>query len=318
MSNRFIVTDTVPEAFLIQLKELGFKVDYYPDVALLNFDEAIKTANGIVMHTKLKLDAEAIDKAKNLKYVLRPGSGLDNIDIEELNRKGIAWFSSPEANAPAVGEHAVGLMIDCCRNITSSCIETQNLIWKRKENTGLALTNSTIALIGYGHTGKATAKRLSGFGARLIAYDPYIDSIKDDDVEQVEIQEVFDTADIVSFHIPLNEETSNLVDIEYLEKFKKPITLINTSRGGILSLEDLLVGIEKGYVLKAALDVLPMENPDKFTEAYKSLLERLYATGKLITTPHIAGWNMQSRKEIFMVVLEKLRNYLQNNSSKKE
>ena len=306
---RFLITDNVPDGFLKKFDEIQYEVDYYPELYNNTLSEIIHHYEGIVMSTFITLDAEMLSKAKNLKYVLRPGSGLDNIDLNYCKSNGILVFNSPEANKDSVGEHAIGILLSLLNNIPRSVEEVKKHIWKREANKGTEIKNKTIGIIGYGNTGKAIAKKLSGFDAHLLAYDKYVHDYEYY-VKKSTLEEIFSQADIITIHVPLTPETYHMVDERFISKFKKTIYIINTARGKIVDTKALLSSIKKGRISGAALDVLENENLSSYTEDENKILDDLIETGKCIITPHIAGWTTEARENIFYFVLQKFQDYL--------
>ncbi|MCX6352017.1 MAG: phosphoglycerate dehydrogenase [Bacteroidetes bacterium] len=307
----FLVTDTVPGDFLAKLKNLHFTLDYHPEYSNQQLAENIHKFTGIVTNSYMDLGKEMLQKATTLKYILRPGSGLDNIDLAFAKEKGILVLSSPEANSNAVAEHAIGLLLSLFNNIHLAFDEMKNHIWRRQENTGIELSGKTVGIIGYGNTGTAMAEKLSGFGVRILVYDKYKTAFGNENVEEVSLEKIKDEADIISFHIPLNAETKYLVNADFISSFKKNFYLINTSRGGVVNLSALLKGIANGKISGAAIDVLENEKMHSYTEADFKLFDDLINTKKVIITPHIAGWTKEARRNIFMFVVEKLEGYLE-------
>ena len=312
---KFLVTDNVPDGFIAGFEKLGFAVDHPQKLSNEELYEIVGQYTGIVVNTSLLLTKEVLDKAVLLKYILRPGSGLDNVDIAYAEKKGIQIFNSPEANADAVAEHVVGMIFGLLDFIPRASEQVKQLQWIREPNNGTLLKGKTIGIIGYGHTGTALAKKLSGFGVHVLVYDKYKNGFGNESVVEATMQEIFDKADLVSLHIPLTHETEYLVNNIYIENFKKPIYFINTSRGKNVSLSSLIHALRSGKLLGAALDVLENENINSYTSKEKEQFQALIASGNVIVTPHIAGWTKESREQIFMVVLEKFKNYLQARST---
>jgi D-3-phosphoglycerate dehydrogenase len=309
-TRRFLVTDLVPSACIEDLQHLGFEVDHIEDMSNDELTKIIGNYTGLVIRTSLILDKSMIDRAVNLKYVLRPGSGMDNIDVPYAEAKGIKLFNSPEANSDAVAEHAIGLLLGLLNHIPRSFDQIKNGSWIRNENTGILLKGKTVGLIGYGHTGSAMAQKLSGFGCRIMVYDKYKRGFGGNGVEEAAMADIFENADVLSLHIPLNTETNHLINEDFISQFKKPFFLINTSRGKITDLKAAIAGLKSGKLLGAGLDVLENENFSSYSANDKKQLNDLWSSGNIIITPHIAGWTKESRNNIFYVVIDKFKAYL--------
>jgi D-3-phosphoglycerate dehydrogenase len=251
-----------------------------------------------------------LDLAVNLKYILRPGSGLDNIDVEYAKNKGIIIFNSPEANSEAVAEHAIGMLLGLTNFIPRASEQVRQRRWIRQPNNGFLLKGKTVGIIGYGNTGAAFAKRLSGFETKMLVYDKYKHGFGNSAIIESDMESIFEEADVISLHLPLSKETKYLVNNAFVQKVKKPFYLVNTSRGGIIELNAVIGGFKSHRLLGAALDVLENENLSSYSKEEKKLLDDLLNAGNVIITPHIAGWTKESRDNIFYFALEKFKKYL--------
>lgn len=309
--DKFLVTDYVPEKFLEGFEEMNFEVVYYPELSNDALEDIIEQFHGIVINSNIYMTKEYIDKADRLKYILRPGSGLDNVNVEYAESKGILVINSPEANKDAVAEHTIGLLISILNYIPRSFEQVKNFQWIREENKGTEIKGKTIGIIGYGNTGQAVAKKLQGFEAEMYAYDKFISGFSNSYVRESSIEEIQRKAQIITVHLPLNTETKYIINEAFINKCKKPFYLLNTSRGKIVNTRDLLKAIKKGKVLGAALDVLENEKLSSYTEEEKDLIHGLLDTGKVIITPHIAGWTKEAREKIFFTVLDKFKSYME-------
>ncbi|MEL7145482.1 MAG: NAD(P)-dependent oxidoreductase, partial [Bacteroidota bacterium] len=249
--------------------------------------------------------------APTLEFIGRAGAGIDNIDEKAVAKAGIEVFNAPEGNRDAVGEHAIGMLLMLLNNLYKGHQEIGEGIWDREGNRGRELGSLTVGIYGYGNTGSAFARKLSGFGCRIVAFDKYKNDIKDPFVEYVTPREFYEEADVVSIHVPLTSETGSLINEQFFQSFKKQIYVINTSRGKVLSLSDLLKSFGQGKILGACLDVLENEQLSTYTEEEKQLLQKLRDTGKIVFSPHVAGWTVESYRKISEVLSEKiLRHYL--------
>ncbi|MGZ3834179.1 MAG: NAD(P)-dependent oxidoreductase, partial [Mucilaginibacter sp.] len=189
-------------------------------------------------------------------------------------------------------------------NMNRADAEIRAGIWKREANRGYELKGRTVGIIGYGFMGKSFATKLSGFGVNVIAYDKYKTGFSDQFAREVSMEEIVKHADVVSFHVPLTAETNGLVDDEYLFHFKKPIFLLNTSRGKVVKTQAVLNGIKSGKILGACLDVLEVEKFPALGE--QAWFEELRQSGKVLLSPHVGGWTFDSYRRISEVMAEKL------------
>lgn len=309
---QFLVTDQVPPAFVRGLEGLGFLVTHIARLSNQQLADRIGAYAGLVVNTSLLIDKSLIDKAVKLKYLLRPGSGLDNIDVTYARQKNILVINSPEANSDAVAEHAIGMLLGLANHIPKADNEIKHGQWIRMPNTGWLLKGKTIGIIGYGNTGAAMAQKISGFGMRILVYDKYKSGFGTGTVIETSPEVIYNEADILSLHIPLTPETSHLINSEYIGRFKKPFFLINTSRGKIVDLAALVGGLKTGKLRGVALDVLENESFETYSPIENQIFAALISADNVLLTPHIAGWTLESREAIFMLLLEKFKNYFQD------
>jgi D-3-phosphoglycerate dehydrogenase len=270
----------------------------------------IKQYDGVVIRSRIKLDKELLDAAKNLRFIARAGAGMENIDVEHAKMLGIQCFNAPEGNRDAVAEHAIGMLLTLFNHINTADIEVRKGLWLREENRGVELLGRTVGIIGYGNTGRALAKRLAGFGVLMYAHDKYEKDFCDDLVIETNLESICQEAEVVSLHVPLTSATFHMVNDAFFEKLNNPIYLINTSRGSVVDTEALVRALESGKVLGACLDVLEFE---KFNfeqienEEIPPSLQYLIDSPKVILTPHVAGWTQESNAKIAHVLAEKIQ-----------
>ena len=294
-----------------ELEKIGF-TNYY-DFKTIKSDLKISDFFGIIIRSRISIDKNFIDKCKNLKFIARIGSGIENIDVDYAKQKGIQIISTPEGNSNAVGEHALGMLLSILNNINSSNSEVKKGIWNRESNRGIELKNKTVGLIGYGNTGKSFAKKLIGFDVNTIYYD--IKKIeKDNYANPVSLNYLKDNSDIISLHVSMTEESIGLINKNFIESCAKPFWLINTSRGSCIIINDLVKGLKDGKVLGAGLDVIAFEKKsfEKLTvnENDQSNLNYLNCSNNVILTPHIAGWTLESKIGLVKIALEKIKKLL--------
>ncbi|MCB0430516.1 MAG: hydroxyacid dehydrogenase [Flavobacteriales bacterium] len=306
---KFLFADSVHPAMEKGLTALGIQCDLRYDISPEEAHAVIGAYDGLVIRSKFRIDAKFLDQAVRLKCIARYGSGMENIDVPYAESKGIRCLSAPEGNRDAVANHALGMLLSLMKNISRSHNEVRNGTWEREGNRGYELDGKTVAIIGYGNTGSAFAKRLAGFDVKVLVYDPYVQGIEKGHVHPATMERIFKDADVLSLHVPLTDETRNLVNAAYLARFEKNIFLINTSRGQVLNTADLVAAMESGKVRAAGLDVLEYEKssfeslaPEDMPAPLKYLLE----SPDSIVTPHIAGWSFESYEKLAMVLVEKV------------
>lgn len=286
--------DTVHPILWERLRAAGYAC---VDATTLDFDACKKAAEdviGIVIRARFRMDEKFLESAQNLQFIARSGAGMENIDVAYCSKRGIQLFNAPEGNRNAVAEHALGMLLNLFRNINTGDGEVRRGIWNREGNRGIELDGKTIGIIGYGNNGTAFTKKLSGFDVRVLVYDKYKTVPNLGQVEAATMQDIFEEADIVSFHIPQNEETLYWANSTFFESFRKPIYLLNMSRGKIVKTTDLLDAIDQGKVLGACLDVIEFESASFAQVEQNETLNRLLNHRKVLLSPHIAGWTHES------------------------
>lgn len=308
---KVLFIDSVHPALRLEFEKDGFQCDEFPAYDRVDFKNIIGNYEGVIVRSKITLDADFLAEAFNLKFIGRVGAGMENIDIDFAEKRGIRCLNAPEGNRDAVGEQAVGMLLGLMNNLLVADEQVRKGIWEREGNRGYELGGKTIGIIGYGNTGSAFAKKLSGFDVKVLAYDKYKTGFSDDFALESSMDEIFEKCDILSLHVPLADDTLYLVDKHYLKRFKKPLYVVNTSRGKVVNTEDLVALLEEGHVLGACLDVLEYEGlsfeeleTSKITGTFKKLTEMK----NVILSPHIAGWTHESNFKLAMTIVQKIRN----------
>lgn len=305
---KILITDKVHPLLVDGLRKCGCLVEYHPHMPYDIVRANVSKYNGIVINSKVVCDRSFLDQAGHLDFIGRLGSGLDIIDLPHAASKGIQVISSPEGNANAVAEHALGMLLSLMHHLGRSHEDVRQLQWNREPNRGEELKGKTVGIIGFGHTGPALARKLSQCEVQIKVYDKYRSDIGDHHpyIIPASLEDVLITSDILSIHLPLTSETQNLVNKELLARCKQGVILINTSRGSIVNSKDLLEMIERGHVGGACLDVLENEVPNTWSALQKNTYEALLQRKDVIITPHIAGWTHQSLKLIASILLDKI------------
>jgi len=304
MNKNILIVDDIHPIFIEQAEAMGYKCDYKPTIKPEEAYAIIAAYEGLVIRSKFLVNKMVLDLAKNLRFICRAGAGMDNIDERYADEKGVTLINAPEGNMDAVGEHAVGMLLSLMNNFNRADAEIRKGVWKREANRGYELKGKTVGIIGYGFMGKSFARKLSGFEVNVIAYDKYKIGFGDQYAREVSMEEIVKHSDVLSLHVPLTSETSGLVNDEYLFHFKKPIFLLNTSRGKVVKTQAVLNAIKAGKILGAGLDVLEVEKFPALGE--QPWFDELRQSGKVLLTPHVAGWTFDSYRRISEVMAEKL------------
>ena len=300
---------------LSQLSAQGFEneEDY------TNTKEAIESKiadyDGIIIRSRFPIDKTFLDKATRLKFIGRVGAGLENIDCNYAESKGITLIAAPEGNRNAVGEHTLGMLLALLNKFKKANNEIKNGKWLREENRGWELDGKTIGIIGYGNMGKSFAKKLRGFDCNVICYDILPDK-GDENAKQVTLVDFFRQADIVSLHTPQTPQTEKMINTAFINSFAKSFWFLNTARGKSVVTDDLVNALKNGKVLGAGLDVLEYEKASfedffsdgQMPESFKYLLD----ADNVILTPHIAGWTLESKEKLAQIIVDKIISQFRN------
>ncbi|MNV11618.1 (S)-sulfolactate dehydrogenase [compost metagenome] len=303
-----MIVDDIHEIMLEKFAQAGITYDYRPDIDRAETEKIIANYSGMVIRSKFQVDKPFFELASNLCFIARAGAGMDNIDDEIAMQKQVTLIPANEGNRDAVGEHMIGMLLSLMNNLNSSDQQVRTGQWLREANRGYELKGRTIGLIGYGHNGMAMAKKLSGFDVKVLAYDKYRTNYTDEYAEETSMENIYEQADIISFHIPLTTETKGMIDDAYLSKFNKPIFFLLGARGEIVQVPAVLNSLDRGDILGAAFDVLPVEKFPKLAEQtwYPDLISR----DNVILSPHVAGWTFESYYKLSEVAADKIIAFL--------
>lgn len=302
-----LISAPVHQYLIDSFIEKGKEVLYVPDISYDDLKEEIKTAEGLVVTTRLNIDKSLLNDATKLKWIGRLGSGLELIDIDYAQEKNIVCLSTPEGNCTAVGEHALGLLLSLFHKIHVSANEVGNNIWKRNENRGTELTGKTIGIIGFGNTGSAFARVLSGFNVRILVYDKYKAGFASGNIEEADIKTISEQADVISFHLPLTDETYHIANDAFFSGLAKKPIILNTSRGPVVDTAALINALNNGNISGAGLDVLENEKIKTLSDEEQPHFDFLKSNPWVIITPHIAGYSHEAYLRMSQILLEKLK-----------
>jgi len=314
---KILITYKVYPKLVDSLRNEGFHVDYHPGISVEEATTIIGSYNGLIVGgASFIVGQEFLNHANTLEFIGRPGSGLDTIDLQACKNKNIKVINSPEGNRNAVAEHALGMLFCLLNNLRWADEEVRNKLWEREKNRGFELMGKTVGIIGFGNTGSQFAKKLSALGVQILAYDKYKQGYADeiDYVKECSLEEIWLKADIISFHLQHNKETHYYLNTDFIQRCKKDIIVINTSRGPIVETKALLKGLESGQVSGACLDVLENENPKTFNLKELEIHDKLFDLKQTVYSPHVAGWSDKSKIGMSMVLFDKIVELLNDTS----
>lgn len=300
---KVLITDDVHPALITGLQALNYEVDFRPEITFAETKNRIANYEGLIINSKIYCGEELLNEAVKLLWIGRLGSGMEVIDTALCTQKGVRFFNSPEGNCNAVAEHTLGLLLSLMRNIVKSNNEVKQNQWIREPNRGEELSGKTVGIIGFGHTGAAFAKVLAGFDVKILAYDKY----KKGFAFESSLEQIFEEADVLSLHLPLTEETKYWIDARFFTPFRKPIYLLNTSRGKVLRTVDALKLLAAGRIKGLALDVLENEKMETFSDSERKIMDELQKYGNVILTSHIAGWTHESKLKMAETLINRIK-----------
>ncbi len=265
--------------------------------------------DGLIIRSRFSIDKDFLDRCTTIKFIARVGAGLENIDVDYANQKGITCMNAPEGNRDAVGEHSLGMLLSLFNHLGKANAEIKLGKWMREENRGIELTGKTVGIIGYGNTGKSFARKISGFSVEVLAYD-IKPILSDEFAKQVDLETIFKKTQILSIHTPLTNKTLKMFNYKFICKFKNPFYLINTARGKIVDTKALVKGLKQCKILGACLDVLEYEKTS-FEQLYldnlSNEMEYLIKSDKVILSPHVAGLTKESNIKMARTIVDKIK-----------
>ncbi len=297
-----IADNLAPEAKNI-LEGLGIQAHDRTGIELDDLKDVIEDFDGLIVRSRTRPDADLIKAAKKLKVIGRAGVGVDNIDLEAAKAAGVAVVNTPSATSLAVAEHSMALMLGIVRHIGQADRRMKEGEWPKKELRGSELSGKKLGIVGIGNIGALVAARAAAFGMQIIAYDPYLDDqiVEERGAEAVSLEELYKEADVISVHLPLTDESRNMVDAAAFAKMKRGVSLLQAARGGVVDEAALLDALNSGKVRAAGLDVFAKEPPDD---------SDLVRHPRVLATPHIAAQTAEAQVRAAIDVAEEVANVL--------
>ncbi|MDX1444713.1 2-hydroxyacid dehydrogenase [Lishizhenia sp.] len=309
MAKKVVFIDTVHPVLWDRLSAAGYNCIDATELKKEECVTQVTDATGLVIRSRFPMDEAFLKHATELSFIARSGAGMENIDISYCEKRGIHLHNAPEGNRNAVAEHALGMLLSLFNHLKKGDLEIRKGIWDREGNRGIELDGKTVGIIGYGNNGAAFAKKLRGFDVEVLAYDKYKTGFGDAFVKESSMEEIQAKADVLSLHIPQNEETKFWVDTAFINAFAKAFYLINLSRGKIVRTSALRKALNEGQILGACLDVLEFEKASfenifssDMPDDFKFLLE----SDKVLLSPHVGGWTHESYFKLSDVLADKI------------
>ena len=292
-----------------QLQAAGFQNTTAYTTPKKDVERMLPDFDGIVVRSRFPIDAAFLAHGSQLKFIARVGAGIENIDQEAAKAKGITLFAAPQGNANAVGEHALGMLLNLMNKLRLAHSSIQQGEWLRETHRGEELEGKTVGIIGYGNMGKSFAKKLHGFDVAEVIYYDIVPKTPDRYARQVSREELQNKAQVLSLHTPQTPETIGMINADFLAKMQQPFWLINTARGSVVETTALVEALKQGKVKGAALDVLEYEKSsfeNLFEKEDHQVLNFLLQAPNVLLSPHVAGWTQESHRKLAQYIVDQI------------
>ncbi len=292
-----------------QLQAAGFQNTTAYTTPKKDVERMLPDFDGIVVRSRFPIDAAFLAHGSQLKFIARVGAGIENIDQEAAKAKEITLFAAPQGNANAVGEHALGMLLNLMNKLRLAHSSIQQGEWLRETHRGEELEGKTVGIIGYGNMGKSFAKKLHGFDVAEVIYYDIVPKTPDRYARQVSREELQNKAQVLSLHTPQTPETIGMINADFLAKMQQPFWLINTARGSVVETTALVEALKQGKVKGAALDVLEYEKSsfeNLFEKEDHQALNFLLQAPNVLLSPHVAGWTQESHRKLAQYIVDQI------------
>jgi len=301
---KIVIAEKISASALAELKEPGWSV-LTADKLDGKLAEELESADGLIVRSAVQADASLLAHAKKLRVIGRAGVGVDNIDLDAATRQGIAVMNTPGANAVAVAEQTLGMMLAMARQLCRADALMHAGKWEKKSLQGTELRGKTLGIVGLGRIGMKVARRARAFGMELVGHDPFVSvgMAKDQGIRLASLDELYANSDYITLHVGLTPQTTGMINQAAIKKMKKGVRLVNCARGELINEGDLVEALKSGHVAAAALDV--------FTE---EPLKNSPLTGleNVILTPHIGGATFEAQEAVGVQIAQQVREYLKH------
>lgn len=299
---RILITDNISEKGVKLMQEAGMEVDQKVGISEDEIIAIIANYDALVVRSQTKVTKKIIEAADSLKVIGRCGVGVDNIDVQTATEKGIIVVNAPDGNTTAATEQTMALMLALARNIPQAHMSLKECRWDRKKYLGVELKNKTLGILGLGKIGSGVAKRALAFEMNILGYDPFVspEKAKSLGVEMADLDTIFKEADFITVHLPLNDDTRDMIDAEAIAKMKPEVRLVNVARGGVINEQDLYDALKDERIAGAAIDVWEKE------PCTDSPLQQL---DNVVVAPHLGASTKEAQINVAIDVAEELVNY---------
>lgn len=300
MKNILICERFAYEAQISLSQNKNFAVSQYSS-------DKLETANALIIRSKFEINAERLEKAKNLEVIVTCTSGFEHIDLEATQKRNITVMFTPDANAVAAAEHTWALLMASTRHIVAASRELKTGHWNREPHCGFELNNKTIGIVGLGRIGSRVAKFANAFGMEVLAFDPYVEPAAFENCKalRASYEEVLKQADILTFHVPATKETKNMFNRSHIEIVQPNLTLINTSRGQVIHEDDLVLALNENKIKYACLDVFAKEPLTKDSKLLK--------TKNVLLTPHLGAYTTEAFLKASLEGSRRIQEFFESN-----
>ncbi len=300
MMYKVLVSDKLSEGGLKVFKaNKSLQLDYQPGLPPDKLKKIIGNYHALVIRSGTKVTKEVLAAAKNLRVVGRAGVGVDNVDLQEATKRGVVVMNTPDGNTISTAEHTISMILSLSRNIPQASASLKGGKWERGKFMGTELYGKTVGIVGLGRIGIQVAKRLLSFGMKILAYDPYIDPERAEQlkIKLVKLSDLYKGSDYITVHTPKTNKTSHLISKKEIAMMRKGVRIINCARGGIVDEVALLQGLKSGKVAGAALDVYEKEPP---------IGNPLVALANVVAVPHLGASTTEAQVNVAVVVAEQV------------
>ena len=307
MAPKVLVSDKLSPTAVQIFRDRGIEVDFEPDLGKDKdrLAEAIGKYDGLAIRSATRVTEKILERATNLKVIGRAGIGTDNIDKDAASKRGVIVMNTPFGNMITTAEHAIALMFAVARQLPEASASTHAGKWEKSRFMGVELTGKTLGVIGAGNIGGIVCDRARGLKMKVIAYDPFLgeDKAAKMGIEKVELDDLLKRADFITLHVPLTDQTRNILSRENLAKTKKGVRIINCARGGLVDEKAVAEMLKSGHIAGAAFDVFAKEPATE---------NPLFGLPGVVCTPHLGAATTEAQENVALQVADQMSNYLLN------